>query len=92
MGARRNHLTWDEHQALGNELHELRDRLVRIEAQLATTYGADAPATRLAEQGQATVDALRSELERLVGEDCPGQPAEARFRCYYPISDEAADG
>lgn len=92
MSMRRDHLTWDEHQSLGRELHELRDRLVRIEAQLATTYGADTPATGLADQAQTSVNALRSELERLVSEDCPEQPAEARFRCYYPISDEAADG
>ena len=91
MSARRR-LSWDEHLTLGHELHKVRDRLVRTEAQLAGTYGVDAPATRLADQAQAAVNALRSELERLAGEDCPEQPADARFRCYFPGADEAADG
>jgi hypothetical protein len=77
-------LSWEQHQALGLELKQIRNRLLEISMQLPSVYGVTSKVAHYSDQAYQAVDTLRDELDSLIGRDCPEKSPNELNRAYYP--------
>lgn len=87
MGAnvKKKHMTMDEHRALGEKLHVIRNTLSSVSVVLANRYLVNGKEYRLADRARITVDELRCHLDNIVHGDCPsGTGFQEINRLYYP--------
>ena len=77
-------LDWDKHTTLGLELFEIRNRLGDLIIELSEAYGVSSKVAKNSEKAQAALDDLRSALDDVVGNDCPGKTDQELNGRYYP--------
>jgi hypothetical protein len=82
--------SYDEHKAAGRELKQMRDRLVHLSVDLANTYGTSSKVARGSKKAYETLDDLRSELDNIVGRDCPDRSDLELNHIYFPPKAETA--
>lgn len=78
---RKQSLTLDEHIALGQELHQIRDRLGALAVEVGHHYPVNGPVASGFHSARKRMDTLRSRLENQLFLD---HPTEASIRVYCP--------
>lgn len=79
--AKKPGLDFDEHEALGRELWELRNRLLQISVRLSNAYAKTSRVDRAGQLAVSRVDALRSALDDECALEHPDRFTPA---VYYP--------
>jgi hypothetical protein len=86
MGKRLKGFDFDKHTALGQELCEMRNRLLSVSIELSNAYGVTSKVSKRADRAYNAVDELRSILDDVVRRDCPGKTTLELNHLYYPGS------
>jgi hypothetical protein len=73
--------TREQHEAVGHELHQIRDRLLVIASSIRGRYGRDSRAGKAADKARGSVDALRATMDRVSAMDL-GDAFDVHL--YYP--------
>lgn len=84
-------LSWQEHEALGAELNDVRERLMRIAMTMSNRVGKASKASRTAHAAQRSVDELRCELDPLVFKAFPGKDPKNLMQIYYPQAEDRSE-
>jgi len=73
----------EKHQALGQELFAIRNRLSSIAIEFEIGYGVSAKITKKARRATKGLDDLKCEADNLLDRDCPDLTPQERNRVYY---------
>jgi hypothetical protein len=76
--------SFETHQLVGHELHDMREHLQALRVEIQKTYGKSAVAARLTHVAIVAIDDLRSYLDDLVTAENPDRQDGEVNRCYYP--------
>lgn len=81
-------ITFERHNEIGADLHDMRNRLQKMHAEAASSHGSrhQKKATRALFRAFEKINEARSSLEEVMFVDHPGQ---ASVRIYYPGTEKS---
>ena len=77
--------SFERHQMTGQRIYHAREFFIRLQVDLAKSYGETAKPVRLAENIVETIDRLRNSLDEVVCIENPEREDWELNRCYFSV-------